>query len=151
MSSLPYDLEHVRSMLRSYQALLGRPLADRGDLERTARFLYEDAPFCLLAHSAEPEPRFVYANLTALRCFEYTREELLGLPSRLSAEPERREERQRFVHEVHARGYAEGYRGLRIAKSGRRFWIEDVTMWNLVDGRGVLCGQAATYGRITPA
>jgi len=150
-SSRPYDLEHVRSMLSSYRALLGRPLAERGDLESTARFLYEEAPFCLLAHSAEPDPRFVYANLAALRCFEYGWDEFIGLPSRLSAEPDRREERQRFVQDVHTRGYAEGYRGLRIAKSGRRFWIEDVTMWNVFDASGAPCGQAATYGRITPA
>jgi PAS domain S-box-containing protein len=104
-----------------------------------------------LSHSAEADPRFVYANLSVLRCFEYTREEFLGLPSRLSAEPDRREERDRFVHEVRTRGFAEGYRGLRIAKSGRRFWIEDVTMWNLVDDDFVLRGQAATYGRITSA
>lgn len=35
--------------------------------------------------------------------------------------------------------------GLRIAKSGRRFRIENVTVWDLLDENGVLHGQAATY------
>ena len=118
-------------------------------LSQSAKWLYEDAPFCLLAHSAEQDPRFTYANQTALRLFEYSPEELLGLPSRLSAEPDRREERERLIRDVKAQGYASGYRGLRVAKSGRRFWIEDVTMWNLLDAQGAPCGQAAMYRRTT--
>lgn len=149
MTSLPYDVEHVRTILESYQLLLGEPLdplaGDGKDIRELSRWLYEDAPFCLVAHSAEADPRFTYANQTVLRLFEYPREEFLGLPSRLSAEPDRREERERLIREVKARGYATGYRGLRIAKSGRRFWIEDVTMWNLLDPQGLPCGQAAMY------
>ncbi|WP_440107647.1 MEKHLA domain-containing protein [Streptosporangium sp. H16] len=61
--------------------------------------------------------------------------------------PDRREDRRRLLDAVHRDGFATGYRGQRIAKSGRRFWIEDVTMWNLVDGDGVLVGQAATFQR----
>jgi hypothetical protein len=40
-------------------------------------------------------------------------------------------------------GYVSGYRGVRIARSGRRFWIEDTTVWNLLDRDGTLQGQAA--------
>ncbi|WP_061296392.1 MEKHLA domain-containing protein [Herbidospora cretacea] len=121
--------------------LVGTPL---GGPEVTARWLHEDAPFCVLAHDATDDPRFTYANLTAQRCFEYDWDELVGMPSRLSAEPDRREDRQLLIDAVHRNGFATGYRGLRIAKSGRRFWIEDVTMWNLIEG-GRLVGQAATY------
>jgi hypothetical protein len=69
------------------------------------------------------------------------------LPSRLSAEAPNRAERQGLIEAVARDGYATGYRGLRIAKSGRRFWIEDVTMWQLADATGVVRGQAATYRR----
>ncbi|MFT3926704.1 MAG: MEKHLA domain-containing protein [Myxococcales bacterium] len=157
MTALPYDLAHVRIILDSHRRLLGRPLVERvagvkdDDLPSLAHWLYAEAPFCLLAHSAEADPRFTYANQTVLRCFEYSAAEFLGLPSRLSAEPDRREEREHFVQQVRIHGYAEGYRGLRIAKSGRRFWIEEVTMWNLLDAAGERCGQAAKYQRITPA
>lgn len=42
-------------------------------------------------------------------------------------------------------GCVRDYRGLRIAKSGRRFWIEDGVVWQLVDSRGVYRGQAAMF------
>ena len=42
---------------------------------------------------------------------------------------------------------ATGYQGLRISKSRRRFWIEDVTVWQLIDEQGTLHGQGAIYRR----
>ena len=38
-----------------------------------------------------------------------------------------------------------GYRGLRIAKSGRRFRIEDGVVSQLINDNGVWRGQAATF------
>jgi PAS domain S-box-containing protein len=108
-----------------------------------ARWLYGEAPFGLLAHDTSPDPGFVYANATAQKCFEYSWEEFAGMPSRLSAEADNREKRQEFMNGVLRQGYVSGYRGVRIAKSGRRFWIEDTTVWNLLDRDGTLQGQAA--------
>jgi hypothetical protein len=34
---------------------------------------------------------------------------------------------------------------MRISKSGRRFWIEDGTVWDLVDDDGAHHGQAAVF------
>ena len=135
----------------SHRRLLGMPLVDPALApQAAAHWLAEEAPFCVLAHDASADPRFIYANRAACECFEYPREELVGLPSRLSAEAPDRAERQALLDAVAAKGFATGYRGLRIAKSGRRFWIEDVTVWNLIDEAGVHHGQAATYRRITP-
>jgi hypothetical protein len=69
------------------------------------------------------------------------------LRSRLSTEPDRREDRDRLLEAVAQRGFVEGYRGVRISKSGRRFWVEDVTMWNLVDDDDIRRGQAAVFLR----
>jgi hypothetical protein len=69
------------------------------------------------------------------------------LPSRLSAELPNRAERQRLLDAVTRNGFISDYRGLRIAKSGRRFWIEDGIVWQLVDRDGIRCGQAATFSR----
>lgn len=145
----PCDAAFVALLLDSHLRLTGRPLLDPAQSD-PARWLYEDAPFCILAHAHEADPRFVYANRAAQACFEYGWDELVGLPSRLSAEAPNREERQALLSAVARDGYASGYRGLRIAKSGRRFWIEEVTVWNLVDASGLVLGQAATYRRITP-
>ncbi|WP_220271959.1 MEKHLA domain-containing protein [Crenobacter cavernae] len=132
----------------SYQRLTGKPLLDATLAEAEAmRWLYEDAPFCVLAHDTAASPVFVYANRTAQRCFGYDWDEFTRLESRLSAEAPNRDERQRLLEAVQRDGFADGYRGLRIARDGRRFWIEDVTVWNLIDERGVYHGQAATYRR----
>jgi len=47
----------------------------------TADWLYEQAPFGLLVQDGSDDPRFVYANRTAQKCFEYTWSQVVGLPS----------------------------------------------------------------------
>jgi len=139
-------------LAQTYRDRLGKDLAPPElDPNAAALWLYEQAPFCLLVHNTAADPRFVYANRTAQVCFEYGWDEMTLLPSRQSAEPPDRAERQRFIEAVARDGFATGYRGLRAAKSGRQFWIEDVTMWQLVDASGSLRGQAAVYGRWTDA
>jgi PAS domain S-box-containing protein len=147
-SGLAQDLVFVGLLSGSYLRLLKESLAP-ADLEpmAAARWLYEEAPFCLLAHNTSPDPRFVYANRAAQTCFGYSWDEMTRLSSRLSAEAPNRAERQHLVEAVTLDGFATGYRGLRIAKSGRRFWIEDVTMWQVTDDAGAVLGQAATYRR----
>ena len=146
---MQYEGSHlVALMIESHRRLVGRPLADETlDFAAQAQWLADDAPFGLLAHDTQADARFVYANLAALACFEYTQDELIGLPSRLTAEAPGRAERQRLLDAVAREGFVDGYRGLRIAKSGRRFWIEDVTVWMLGDGEGRTRGQAAAYRR----
>lgn len=111
------------------------------------RRLYEDASACVLAHDTAEDPRFIYANRSAQALFEYSWDEIVTLPSRLSAEAPNREERQRLLNAVARDGFATGYSGLRISKSGRRFLIEDGLLWELRDAHGVLRGTAATFDR----
>ncbi len=117
-----------------------------GDIEAVG-WLYDAAPFCVLAHDTASDPRFVYANAAAQRCFEYSWAEFITLPSRLSAEAPDRTERQNLLDQVARQGYASGYRGLRISRSGRRFWIEDGTVWQMTDAGGTVHGQAAVFPR----
>lgn len=148
MHEFPDDPALPRLILDSYERWTGRSLAPAGmgSVEAVA-WLYEAAPFCILAHDAAPDPRFVYANAAAQRCFEYSWAEFITLPSRLSAEAPNRAERQRLFDQVSRQGYASGYQGLRVARSGRRFWIEDGTVWQLADAGGAVHGQAATFPR----
>ncbi|KVN26743.1 MEKHLA domain-containing protein [Burkholderia ubonensis] len=145
-TSLSLDTDFFDLMADTHLRLVGVPLIETG-MSRTdaARWLYEDAPFCVVAHDTETDPCFIYANRTAQRCFEYDWDGMTALRSRLSAEPPNRDERSQLLESVRTRGFATGYRGLRISRSGRRFWIEDVTVWNLVDQDGIYRGQAATY------
>jgi PAS domain-containing protein len=128
----------------SYRRIVGKDLVPRVLTQREAvRWLYEDAPFGLLAHDTATDPVFVYGNKSAQRRFEYSWEELTALPSRLSAEAPERQARENFLRQVAERGYVDDYEGIRISKSGKRFPIADVTVWQLIDVDGTIRGQAA--------
>ncbi len=129
-------------LTESYARLVGEPLVPKG---KDAIWLYREAPFAVLAHGTDPDPIFIYANKAAQSCFGYSWDEFLALPSRLSAEPLDRAGRQDVLDKVARDGFLAGYRGIRVAKSGRRFLIEDGVVWELLDREGVRHGQAATF------
>lgn len=131
---------------RSLRRLTGRGLFPTPPGERAdATWLYVEAPFCLLAHDTHADPVFIYGNKAVQACFEYGWEELTQLPSRLSAEFPDRDERQRLLDTVKSQGFIADYRGVRIAKSGRRFFIENATVWEVIDDAGNRHGQAAMF------
>ncbi|MDX3855212.1 MEKHLA domain-containing protein [Streptomyces sp. AK02-01A] len=134
-------------LLRSHLEVTGTPLCPPrwSSHQEAARWLYASAPFGLLAHDTDDDPKFFYANQAAQSCFGYGWDEFDGMPSRLSAASDRQTERESFVQSVRSKGFATGYRGLRRARSGSEFWIEDVTMWDLIDESGTLHGQAAVF------
>jgi len=140
----PLDPHFFDLLTGSYRRLTGEDLVAP---PRDARWLYEDAPFAVLAHNTDPDPLFVYANRCAQGCFELGWDDIVGMPSRLSAEAPERSERQRLLEAVARDGFVRGYRGIRVAKSGRRFFIEDGVIWQLIDKAGVFRGQAATFSR----
>jgi hypothetical protein len=67
----------------------------------------------------------------------------------LTAEAPERDERARLLAEVAAHGFIDNYSGIRISKMGRRFRIEQATVWNLVNESGEAQGQAATFRQWT--
>ena len=146
--TLARDPDFLRLLAGSHARLVGAPLLPEeagDDPAAQARWLYDEAPFCVLAHNTDADPRFVYANKAAQARFEYGWDEFTTLPSRLSAEAPDRAERQRLLDAVTRDGFIGDYRGVRIAKSGRRFWIESAVVWQLIDEAGILRGQAATF------
>lgn len=140
-----YLVDHISLLRRSYRQLLHRDLLAT-DLEAAAaaQAIYT-APFVVVSHDTAADPIFNYANQTALNLFEMTWAEFTALPSRQSAEPPNREERDRLLATVTRQGYIDNYSGIRISKTGKRFWIQDVTVWNLSDRDGTYQGQAACY------
>ncbi len=142
-----YLQQHVARLLSSLTHWTGRNLIDPDfpPAEQARRLFY--APFALLSHDTAPDPLFNYANQTALTLFGLTWEELINLPSRLSAEPIHQAERKRLLETVARQGYIDDYRGIRVAKSGRRFVIEQATVWNLLDEKNAPCGQAAMFNQ----
>ncbi len=137
-------IEHASMLRQSFQRLTGKDLiADVNGDEQFARALFH-APFAVVSHDTAADPIFNYANLTAMRLFAMDWEEFTDLPSRLSAEPVNQAERQRLLTEVSTKGYIDNYQGVRIAKTGQRFLINNALVWNLFDDEGKM-GQAACF------
>jgi hypothetical protein len=152
---VPADLRerfiaHTQVLLKSYQALLEKPLFVRsGDALEDARRVF-DAPFAVLSHAVQADPVLNYGNHVVLSLWEMTLPQLLATPSRQTAEPMLHEARDKLLAETRAKGFISGYSGVRISATGRRFRIENVTIWNVVDGLGKPAGQAATFDTWTP-
>lgn len=103
------------------------------------------APQVIISHDTQSDPRFNYANQMALDLWETTWDQLIGLPSRYSAEPEWQPERQHVLQQVQQQGWAKDYQGIRISRRGRKFLICNAILWNVIDAAGNFCGQAATF------
>ncbi len=136
--------DYAALLLKSYRSLTGRDLLPAASSEAAADALFH-APFVVLSHNTSHDPVFVYANRAAEQRFAMSQNEIIGLPSRYSAEPMARDERQRLLDRVTAQGYIDDYRGVRIAKNGKRFEVRNAIVWNVMDDDGKVIGQAATF------
>lgn len=136
--------DHVAILRDSLRHWAGIELVDP-ELSRqeAACFLFH-APFAVVSHDTAKEPIFNYANQAALNLFDMSWKEFTSLPSRFSAEPAKQAERERLLDEVSAHGFINNYSGVRIGRQGRRFFIDNVVVWNLIDSAsGIHKGQAA--------
>lgn len=134
--TLPSLLIWQHRLARGYSSAFGTPLAEPSELY--------DHPWALLCHGTEPDPLFVYANLTAQRLWERTLVDFLGWPSRLTAPAEERTQRAAALSSGED---VRGYEGVRVSSSGRRFRIIDASIWIVRDDAGTVIGQAAAVPR----
>ncbi|GAB6040191.1 MEKHLA domain-containing protein [Endothiovibrio diazotrophicus] len=138
---------HIRQLLDSHRRFTGRELIPRsGDPVEEAERL-DRADFVVASHGREVDPVLNYGNRRALALWEMAWERFTATPSRYTAEAPRREERQRLLDAVRSQGYIDDYSGIRISAGGRRFRIEQATVWTVVDEAGDPIGQAATFDR----
>ncbi|MCT0198454.1 MEKHLA domain-containing protein [Synechococcus sp. CS-1325] len=130
-------------LLESHRRHFGRPLiACRAtDGRQQAQELFVAATV-VLAHDGSADPRLIYANAAALRLWRHRWSSMVGMPSRLTAEPAERQARARQLNTVLQQEFISGYRGIRIDGDGRRFQIEDARLWNLPAGPGQHPGDA---------
>lgn len=118
---------------------------DGSELEYSKRLF--EAPFVVLSHGTESDPIFNYGNQAAMALFELDWQMLTSLPSRKSAEPVNRDERERLLAQVTRHNFIDDYAGVRISSTGRRFYIPQAIVWNLVDQKNEYRGQAATFAQ----
>ena len=139
----PRFITRAREILESYRRRLGHDLFERsGDAAEDARRLF-DLPLAVLAHDASPAPLLDWANLAAARAFDATPESLLGRPSADTAPTDAVSDRRALFEVLAGQGFVTGYSGVRISLTGRRFVIDDVTVFEVTGAAGRPAGHAA--------
>jgi hypothetical protein len=143
----PEIIDWTQILLDNFASLLGYQLMVReGDTQTQAEALFK-ANFVVASHGTQIDPILNYGNQTALDLWVMNWSDFIQTPSRLTAEPVNRIERAAMLEQVKTKGYIDNYRGVRIASTGQRFYIEQIIIWNLVDSLGNKCGQAATFSQ----
>lgn len=140
--------QHIRLLFESFRKATGRTLwSDEWTSLDDAGLLdaVENAPCVIASHGTESDPVLNYGNRTALSLWQATVEEFTTMPSRLTAEPMERSERERLLYEVTTHGFIDNYTGVRISTSGKRFQIHKATVWNVIDEGEVYRGQAVVF------
>ncbi|PMB05234.1 MEKHLA domain-containing protein [Fischerella thermalis CCMEE 5198] len=145
---LPWQQEtvirHSLRLLRSFEYWTGRSLLDvNGSAQEIAQAMFA-APFALVSHGTEPDPIFNYGNRKALELWELSWQDFTKMPSRKTAEEVVQQERSRLLAETASKGFS-NFSGVRISSTGKRFYIKDGILWNLLDENDRYCGQAAVY------
>jgi len=163
---LPYQsplvVFHTLTLIDSFRRTAGRALLPSGagaSIGSAPGALWE-APAAVVSHGTEADPVFNYGNAAALHLWGLDWKTFTAMPSRRSAadDPSVQAERSAALAASLAQGVAEGYTGVRVTSTGRRFRIEGATLWQVhtpqgegleQEGQGASLGQAATFSEVT--
>ncbi len=140
-------IRHSQRLLHSYHHWTGQHLFDpHGEPNEIAELLFT-APFILASHGTEPDPIFNYGNRKALQLWELSWEDFTQMPSRKSVPETLQPERASLLTEAANQGFITNYSGVRISSTGKGFYIENTTLWNVLDEQNQPCGQAAMFSQ----
>ena len=131
-------------LLESHQRLFQRPLVRSSGIRLAAQELFV-LDQVVLCHDGSEDPRFLYANRAALQLFSRNWEQMVGMPSRLSASANQRLSRREQLELARRQDKLENYSGVRVSSQGRRFQIRGARIWSLIDQERHYSGQAACF------
>jgi hypothetical protein len=138
----------VAQLLQSHQRAFGRPLISAAQPGRSRRLLCQELFACgfpVLAHGTEDDPKLTYANAASLQLWETNWNNLIDMPSRLTAPTTEQAERSSALGQAQRLHAVQNCRGIRISRQGRRFMINNARIWTLWDAEERACGQAACF------
>ncbi|KEQ27439.1 MEKHLA domain-containing protein [Paenibacillus tyrfis] len=137
--------DHAERLIHSYRRLTGNELLPGPESSGSLTERLFLSPIVVLSHGTEDDPVLNYGNQAALNLWEMDWETFTRTPSRYTAEEMERTQRVQLLKKVQEQGYADDYTGIRISRSGRRFYIKKATVWNITDEDGRYAGQAACF------
>ena len=135
-------------LLEAHQRAFSRPLIATHQPGHSKRLICQNLFACgfpVLAHGTEQDPELSYANAAALQLWDSHWDELIGMPSRLTAPDSERAERSSALGQAKRLDAVQNYRGIRISRKGRRFMINKARIWTLWNAEELVCGQAACF------
>lgn len=141
----PNIVQWCQYLLDSYAHWVQQELIDRSGtpLEQAGRLF--NSTLVVASHGVEDDPILNYGNQMALDLWVMGWRQFTQTPSRLTAEPAKREERARTLEQVKAHGYVSDYSGIRISSTGKRFQVDKIVIWNIHKPDGTAIGQGATF------
>jgi len=159
----PLVIFHALTLIDSYKRVTTRTLLAAGAGDGTigaAPGALFNAPRVVVSHNTAEDPVFNYGNAAALALWGLSWTQFTALPSRKSAadDPSVQADRSAALQAALASGFCDGYTGVRVTSTGRRFRIEDATLWQVrlpsgdgleMEDQGKCIGQAATFTDIT--
>ena len=129
----------------SYKHWTGKSLIeDSLEQEEIAEALFL-LPAVLVSHNNQVDPIFHYGNKAALALWELDLEEFLRTPSRRTTQEALQAERRKLLEEVNKHGFIDNYSGIRVSSTGKRFYIKNAIVWNLIGKDQEYLGQAASF------
>ncbi|WP_373232517.1 MEKHLA domain-containing protein [Cohnella sp.] len=141
---------HSKMLIESYKRVTGNSLLEvQVNTSMCAEALF-NAQFVLLSHGTELDPVLNYGNRLALELWEMDWSTFTSTPSRLTAEPMERGQREKLLENARTQGFSADYTGVRISRSGRRFEIRNAIIWSVLDSYGRYQGQAAVFSEWNP-
>lgn len=141
----PQMLQWCQYLLDSYAHWIKHELIPRkGSSYEQAELLFNSA-FVVVSHELQNDPVLNYGNQAALNLWEMNWHQFTQTPSRLTAEPVNREERSRMLLQAKNQGFISDYHGVRISRSGKRFFVDQAIIWNIIKPDGSAVGQGATF------
>ncbi len=143
-----YHAGFIARVAQSFHQVTGRSLLNEAGLDpkalgRSAWF----GDFALLTHRGDPGAVLNYGNEFALKLWEMDWNSFTATPSADTAPRNASAGRDLLMEKVARQNYVSGYAGERVSRTGRRFLIENATVWRLLDDRGGSFGMAAFFRR----
>ncbi len=135
-------------ILNSYEQIVGKKLIARTNNKiEDAKALFL-ASFVVVSHGRESIPILNYGNQIALDLWEMEWDNFTQTPSTKTVEHNNIKEaqrRQEMLQQVQQKGYIDNYECIRITITGKRFFIKNAIVFNLINNNNQPCGQAATF------
>jgi hypothetical protein len=143
-----YHAPFIARVVESFHHVTGGDLVREAGLDPKAlgrsAWLGE---FALLTHRGDDKAVLNYGNRFALALWEMDWDSFTATPSADTAPRGASAARDLLMEKVARESFVTGYEGERVSRTGRRFLIEDVTVWRLLGDKGDSFGMAAFFRR----